>query len=342
MTFWQRMWARGIFRSHRRRPRVVDAPAPLESPRGGVPFRTAVAPNPQSRLRRVAAMCLDGRVAAAEIELHAWCRQESCPPAVRTLLAALLARRGSITQARAVLNHRPRSEISRDIAQDAAYGALLVVLHLADQMPESARQFAAELFAQHGHDPAIGPFLRALQPTGMEEIPPVCEAQADHLAGELLTRPELLNTLVVAQRLAPQAEDIALLRRAGQRMAPEVNTGRKGLALCQGMAELALLAGDADDARRWAHRGLKIDPYCAALALVLNQVEDDPAVGPSAAEVLAQAARANPDYPDVLTALIRRTQAAGRSADAQAHLKAWLQRDPANPAADHLRQELAA
>jgi hypothetical protein len=85
-----------------------------------------------------------------------------------------------------------------------------------------------------------------------------------------------------------------------------------------------------------------VSPYTASLALVLAEVRDDPAVGPPARAALEAAAQAHPQYPDVQAALIRREQADGRLDDARRHLSLWLSRQPANPLARQVAQELAA
>ena len=71
------------------------------------------------------------------------------------------------------------------------------------------------------------------------------------------------------------------------------------------MAELALFVDDTDDARRWAHRGLRINPQSAPLALVLARTGDDPAFELRAVDVLNGAVAAHPTYPDLRAAMIR-------------------------------------
>jgi hypothetical protein len=119
-------------------------------------------------------------------------------------------------------------------------------------------------------------------------------------------------------------------------------TDRRTLMICQAMAQLALLADDADDARRWAHRGLRVDPYSASLALVLARITDDPAVGPPTHAILTAVAEAFPLYPDLQAALIRRDKAEGRDDDARRRLSLWLDRQPDHPLARQVQQELAA
>jgi hypothetical protein len=103
-----------------------------------------------------------------------------------------------------------------------------------------------------------------------------------------------------------------------------------------------MLSSDEDDARRWAHRGLKLNPYHAPLALVLSQIEDDAALGPPAVQVLAGVAAANPGWPDVRAALIRRELADGLAQRARHRLEQWLRDEPASTMARQLQKEIAA
>jgi len=100
--------------------------------------------------------------------------------------------------------------------------------------------------------------------------------------------------------------------------------------------------GDARDARRWAHRGRRIDAYHVKFALILGELEDDPAVGPPASAALDEALRAHPHYPDVRAALIRREFTDGQTVAARHRLQRWLDDQPEHPLALQLQEELAA
>jgi hypothetical protein len=293
----------------------------------------------EARLTRLADWCLGGQAAAAELELHDWQRHEDCPAHARALLASLLARRGRIEQALAVIAPLAR----QDAEPDAERALLHVALLLAAELPDSARRAALKLYHQHGYQGFVRVWLEALQPPGLQDLPVVPEATIEHLAAELVGQRQVIPALVAAQQRAPDAGQIHLLRRAIDRAARDLSDNPpSALAACQAMAELALLAGDADDARRWAHRGLRLDPYAVRLALVLAEVSDDPAVGPPAQQVLGQAADAFPDYPDLQAAAIRRERADGADAAARMRLRRWLARRPDQPEARELAKEMAA
>ena len=313
--------------------------APDASAAGSLALAPLEAETSDARLSRLADWCLGGLAAAAELELHDWHRHEDCPPHARALLGALLARRGLIEQALAVIG-----PVSRDDADPDAERALLhVALLLASELPDSARRTALSLYHHHGHQGFVRSWLEAMQPPGFQELPAVPQATIEHLAAELVAQPQVIPGLVAAQRLEPDARQVHLLRSAIDRAARDLSAApNSALVACQAMAELALLAKDGDDARRWAHRGLRLDPYAVRLALVLAQVSDDPAVGPPAQQVLGRAADAFPDYPDLQAAAIRRESADGADAAARLRLRRWLARSPDQPLAQRLAQEMAA
>lgn len=312
--------------------RAADAPPPEMV----CPVNASSSPHettPQ-RLQRLGQWCLEGRLAAAEVELHEWQRHADCPTAARTLLSALLARRGMTDDARQILHAAGELDAPAAVLQ----AALLIVADL----PDAARRCVSHLDAHHGDDGWVRQWIGYVEAPCGNELPQVSPAVIEQLAADLLAQPLALLSLVAALKVAPDAEQVLLLRRAGARAYHDLHEGRRGLVLCQAMADLALLAQDADDARRWAHRGLKLEPYSAPLALVLAAVEDDPAQGPPAVNVLAEVAHKHPDYPDVLAALIRREGAQGRREAARRRLTAWLSREPRNLTARRLHQELAA
>ncbi|MCC7193890.1 MAG: hypothetical protein IT444_14065 [Phycisphaeraceae bacterium] len=291
------------------------------------------------RLARLAGECLTGNLAGAELELHTWSRESSCPDAARVLLAALLTRHGRMDDARAVLNRRenPAQQPGADFLQ------LLIANLVSADLPEAARRLIIQLFHAHGDDEAVALWLQLMELPGMSEMPALPDARIERLANELVAQPRVIPSLVAAQRIAPVMADLAILRAALGLAARQFNTDtRQAAVVCQAMAELALLADDKDDARRWAHRGLKINPYAAPLALVLARVEDDPALGPPATTILREAVSAHPQYADLRAALIQREKHDGRSEAARLHLADWLRQEPDNPLARKLESELAA
>jgi lipopolysaccharide biosynthesis regulator YciM len=133
-----------------------------------------------------------------------------------------------------------------------------------------------------------------------------------------------------------------MLRDSLARIARDVFDDEQTMMLCTAQAQLAMLAGDADDARRWAHRGLRMNPYAATLSLVLADLSDDEALGPPAADVLRRVNEKHPTYPDVRRALIKREMRDGQVATACMRLKEWLDAEPQSPVAEQLAREIAA
>lgn len=288
--------------------------------------------NTPKRLGRITGLCVTGQTAAAELDLSDWLREDDCPPAVRTMLAALLARRGQHESARCLV-----ADADRDPLEMLT---LLSLLTRDRAKADDARRLVERLHSEFGHVPFVRRWLALTRPPGFDALPPVGDGQVEQLAGELVTRPTVVRSLVVAQQYEPNPQQVQLLRCAIERIAPAFAGDEQLGVICQALAELAELAGDIDDARRWAHRGLKADPFNAMLALVLSRIDDDANVGPDAADVLDQMARRHPTYPDVRAALIRRLHADGQDDDARHRLAAWLENEPASDLARRLHQEL--
>jgi hypothetical protein len=268
------------------------------------------------------------------------------------MLALLWARRGDLNGALAILHQQaPRLQDAMAHAQLAqALAVTLVMLDLTDAAARLAQRLLDQPSVQtHGRDDARD-WLVTLQLADAH----IRAAQGQHrlLARELRERLEVLPALVAAQQLTPHRDQIEQLREAVRWLDHDADfsleASGQGLAVCQAMAQLALLAQDADDARAWAHRGLKLEPMSAALALVLAQVGDDaaghsePAAAPSALAVLERVAQAHPDYRDIKAALIRRAFAEGHNDQAHQRLTDWLHHDPLDPTARQLQQDLAA
>ncbi len=301
-----------------------------------------------ARLHDLIRRARGGDAAGAELELHAWARQDDCPPAARGALAAMLMRRG-------------RPDAALDLLRPVTPAALIVA-----DLTDTARRLTTGLYETHGHLNGVRPWIEAAEAPGAAKLPEVSAAAVEQLATELTDDPDVVRSLVVAlkqQRAAtggvarrPQRgavspdehteatdKPIALLRAAVERVLPGfIDRPRQTVVLYTALAELALLADDRGAARRWAHKGLKVDPYCAALALVLAACEDEPTLGPPARQALARVSRRHPGYPDVRAAMIRRAFAEGRTGAARRRLAAWLRRDPDSPLAHRLREEIAA
>jgi lipopolysaccharide biosynthesis regulator YciM len=104
------------------------------------------------------------------------------------------------------------------------------------------------------------------------------------------------------------------------------------------------MVADIDDARRWANRGLQLEPMNVKLALLLDRigVAPDQSQAFDLTAALRRAATAHPDYPDVQRALIFNYQRLGRLEDARRHARSWLDRAADHPLARRTYSELAA
>jgi len=291
----------------------------------------------RARLHRLVGWCMDGSVVAAELELTDWSREPDCPSEARLLLAACLATNGEPESA---LHHLRRVEPDEALYPEAL--KLLIALMIQREHPEAARTTAQRLFNADGHAAHTRVWLHSITPPGTRELPRVPESAVNQLASDLIDQPQVIPSLVAALKLEPDESHLAVMRPALERMMRDLTAPREALMLCLGLAELALLAHDADDATRWAYRGLRIDPYHAPLALVVAQLEDLHGAEGSATRVLEQAVQQHPTYPDLRAAMIRRTRRDGQEEQARYQLKLWLQSEPENHVAIKLQRELAA
>ena len=243
----------------------------------------------------------------AEFDLQEWCdnapEQEPAPPAARVLLAALLARRGELLRARVVLGE-PQRRDQHDM--NASEGQLAASLLIAAGLESDGRRLAAWLHHLHGHDSAVSQWVKLLDLPGLGALPQVERNHRDQLAAELTPQPEIVPSLVYAQHQAPNLRTISLLRSALGQIVHSFESSEHYAPLLQALAELAEMATDHDDALRWAHRGLSVDPFNATLALLLGRIDDNEAVGPSAAQVLKRVSMKFPGYPDLQQALENR------------------------------------
>ncbi len=292
------------------------------------------------KLRHIDRCFRNGRRKLAEIELHEWHRHEDCPPTVRIILAAIRAREDKFDEARMILD---TIESRGPLRADPQETQLLISILTACGLRKEATRLVRRFYDAHGDNPQIAEWLRIMRVPGMRHLPAVPDAAVEHLASELISDPDVIPSIIFAFRHKPRSRDITLLRHAIARIAKEFETDSERMVMvCQAMADLAVLLGDDDDARRWAYRGLKLDPYSASLALILSRVTDDEAMGPPARTVLQRVSHRWPMYPDIRAALIRRERVDGRIDSARARLATWLQNDPNSPIARQLEKELAA
>jgi hypothetical protein len=291
-----------------------------------------------SLLKRVREMCLNGQVSNAELELHSVHRRAGCSATTKIILAALLARRGKHVDARAILKC-VKPETIGQCSPSQIRLTISILISLGDQ--DRAEQLGRAYHKAFGHEATR--WLRDMSIPGARRLYWSPGSPTDELARCLANEPKAIQALVFAQHHQRNLSTVKLLRMAIRRIVPLFeNDARQMTLICRAMAELALLEGDQDQARRWAHRGLEEDPYNATFALLINKLRDtgDTALPP--ATVLACVAKHHPTYPDVQAALIRRESDDGRNEDAKAHLAEWLKREPHSRQALELQQELAA
>ncbi|NBB83788.1 MAG: hypothetical protein GVY28_10325 [Alphaproteobacteria bacterium] len=297
-------------------------------------LRRAAPTRARARLLQCLLQLQTGQRAAAHLALSAWSRQSRCPPQARVLAAWLDWQAGNVQIARARLQ-RHRAE-----QDDAQSDRLQLLIGLTEHMPRTGRQCADRLTARLGLHAPTWRFCRSLEVGESPDAvisPDLVNALAEQLIGNL----DLVRTLVVAQQCSPRPARIQLLRRALLRIVDRVDDAT---AVIEALAGLAELAGDANDARRWARRGLRQPPYSAPLALLLDRLGEQAhsTQGAPVAGVLHRLAREHPDWPDVQRALVLRLHADGRTHLARHHLKQWSGRAGDQPLVRRTEQELAA
>jgi tetratricopeptide (TPR) repeat protein len=272
------------------------------------------------------ARCRTGEMDAAMLELTAWSRQEDCPAEARVLLAALQQGRGELEAARRTL----QQNMAR--GPDVMTCQAMVVLEVRENLPASAHKAAGYLAHAFIDEAFSARFLASLRLTPRQAATHAPPEMVEQLAAQLLHKPGVIATLVAAQKLEPNAGRIELLRRALGRIA---ESAADGLAVAEAMAELAELAGDVQEARRWAKRGLRLAPFSASLALLLDRVGSGSPIEQDiqSLDALRKAAKARPSYADVRSALIRRYQAAGYHRLARRAAERWIAEQPEHPLA---------
>ena len=289
-------------------------------------------------LKHVRELCLTGQVANAELELHSAYRQSGCDWTIKVALAALLARRGEHQEARQILKG-----VSAETVQDSTPQQLRLTISLLMSLGDhdQAERLGRAYHKAFGHEATR--WLRDMNVPGAARLRWSEGGSIDELARGLASEPKAIPALVFTQKHQRDLPTVRLLRQAIRRIVPLFeNDTRQMTMVCTAMAELSLLEGDQAQARRWAHRGLEEDPYCATLALLINKLRDQGDTALPAASVLSCVAMKHPDYPDVQAALIRRQSREGQAETAKANLEAWLEREPYSRHALELKQELAA
>ena len=309
--------------------------------------------NAELRLERLCHWCITGRAAEAELEIYAWQRHSNCPGDAVVLLASRLAQRKQYAQALQLLHNlleHTAPKVTNDSQDDSSNSSttqtqninqlIATVKWLEEESQQAASSTSDSQLAQTICETEFHVFENTsdLSTSHSQHS----RAEVELLASELLDRPELITSLVAAQKIERDHKTIALLRAAAARVVHDIERTSNFVAVCTAAANLAVYASDVDDARRWAHRGLRKSPFNASLAMILSSIEDDETIGPPASTVLLGAVNRFPRYPDLRAALIRREFAEGRTDIAKRRLAQWLTREPNQALATELEQELAA
>ncbi len=290
------------------------------------------------RLLLNVARCQSAQKQAAHLDLLAWNREERCPTEARLLLAILEAEAGNREAARAILTESLQHDADTLTCQ------MLVLLELEDETKAIPNSRSVNLLAHaFSHDAAVDRWITSLELPAPAALPDVPLEMIDQLAAQLLQRPDVIPTLVVAQRHAEQPHRVELLRRALGRIVWDLE---HPLPAVEALGELSLLAGQYDDARRWVRHGLRDQPFSASLALMLDRIDrtaPDSATDTAATlHNLRVASHANSQYADLRRALILRYDSEGLRHLAQRHAQAWLANQPDHPLARKTLAELAA
>lgn len=279
--------------------------------------------------------CMVGERDGALLDLISWSRRDDCPPMALVLAAWLCSERGDHDGAQKLIGD-PR------VARHAMARQLAIALHIcqAGQLPSDEAMIGL-LYNCHGHaDSDL--FARTLGLRRRRSAQHVPLDLVERLAGELVTDPQVIPTLVAGQRLRPRGDRLSLIRRALVRVVDELP---RPIIAVEALAELARLAGDVDDAWRWAKRGLRLDAYNARLAMLASElvgVEEADAQPRIAREALQRITGVQPDWPDVRRALAARCRDDGDASLAIEHLYRLLIDRPNDPAATAMLTELAA
>ncbi|QDU72496.1 tetratricopeptide repeat protein [Mucisphaera calidilacus] len=185
--------------------------------------------------------------------------------------------------------------------------------------------------------------LGGVMPVSLDDAEGAVDEQTlDELTRTLAGRLTMLPTVVRGLEIRGDDRWIEAVHDASVRCWPHAEGREDRLAICRALVRLNILQDDPEGVIRWAHKGLRIEPSDADLALALSRYQDDPEAGPPVRVVLTRVARRWPGYRDVRAALIRRRADDGHQASARRMLERWLRREPDAPLARRLREELTA
>jgi hypothetical protein len=241
-----------------------------------------------------------GRKLAVHLDLVGWSRRGSCPFDARRLLASLEWETGARREAMTTLQR------NLEQIEDPASLRMLLAMCIADGDTERATALARRL---HYCDPAGGPggdltgWLAALGVAEVAQTVGPDPASVERLAIELLGVEPLIPSLVAGQIHARDEQWGVLLLRGIERALPDLEDQ---LAAVTGLAQLAHALGRDDEARRWAIRGLQIEPLSAPLALLHAELREawpnlEPLPGePEPLDVVSRIVEVHPSWPDVV------------------------------------------
>lgn len=223
-------------------------------------------PTSASRLLSCVCQALAGRRIESQLDLVDWSKRACCPMDGRLLLALLQIEEGDRARAIASLN--------RNLAQidDPRTIQAIILIHLERGDTHEATVWADRLrrLAINWTDrPAISAWLTALglEPGEASAEPP--DALVEQLALELLACESAIMSLEAAARYDRSRPRALLLMRALESAFDRLEAP---VPACEAMARLALTLGDTAGARRWIDAGLKLNPLCAPLAILLAEL----------------------------------------------------------------------
>jgi len=223
-------------------------------------------PTSASRLLTDVCRALAGRRIEAQLDLVDWSRRACCPMDARLLLALLQIEEGDRARAIASLN--------RNLAQidDPRTIQAIILIQLERGDAAEASRWADRLrrLAINWTDrPAISGWLTSLglEPGDASAEPP--DTLVEQLALEVLACESTIVSLEAASRHDRSRPRALLLMRA---LESAFDRLEEPVPACEAMARLALTLGDTAGARRWIDTGLKLNPLCAPLAILLAEL----------------------------------------------------------------------
>lgn len=239
------------------------------------------APTSASRLLINACRTLAGRRVEAQLDLVEWSKRSCCPMDARLMLALLQIDEGDRARAIATLN--------RNLAQidDPKTIQAIILIQLERGDAAEAQRWAQRLqnLAINWTDrPAVSAWLGALGLPCADASAEPPDALVEQLALELLACESIIVSLEAAARYDRSQPRALLLLRALESAFDRLES--PGLA-CEAMARLALTLNDTATARRWIDAGLRINPLCAPLAILLAELPAAEEAGDERQDLLA-------------------------------------------------------